>query len=270
MEFGSKLADYLRQGADTLTNLPIEAQRFLTNPQAFTQLVTGKNPLPKETGFVAGATGLPAKNPVQGGVLNPASAPYQEGYEQGEPVAIASMALPAYATALRAGAPKAYNALENYMVKSGGMIPLEAYHGTNTKFNKFDDVLANTRDEGWLGKGHYFSTDPNVARANKYVANVDLEANKPYELSMPNFSTDKRELIRSALNLEKTASAKDVTNKLKELGHDSVVLDYSPTGYNNKEVLVFGGQQANIKNWSDVPKTSFNKILLEEQIDKIE
>jgi len=152
-------------------------------------------------------------------------------------------------------------------VPLGGMM---AYHGTNTKFNKFKDALANTRDEGWLGKGHYFSTDPNVARANKYVANVDLEANKPYELSMPNFSTDKRELIRSALNLEKTASAKDVTNKLKELGHDSVVLDYSPTGYNNKEVLVFGGKQANIKNWSDVPKTSFNKILLEEQIDKIE
>lgn len=121
MEFGNKLADFLRQGADTLVNLPTEAQRFITNPQAFTELVTGKNPLPKETGFVAGASGLPPKNPAQGGVLNPASAPYQEGYEQGEPVAIASMALPAYASALRAGAPKAYNALENYMVKSGGM-----------------------------------------------------------------------------------------------------------------------------------------------------
>jgi hypothetical protein len=145
-----------------------------------------------------------------------------------------------------------------------------AYHGTNTKFNKFKDALANTKDEGWLGKGHYFSTDPNVARANKYVANVDLEANKPYELAMPDFSTDKRELIRSALNLEKTATAKDVTNKLKELGHDSVVLDYSPTGYKNKEILVFGGKQANIKNWADVPKTSFNKTLLENEIKALQ
>ena len=128
MEFGNKLVEYLRQGADTLTNMPTEAQRFITNPRAFTQLITGNNPLPKETGFVAGATGLSAKNPAQGGILNPASAPYQEGYEQGEPVAIASMALPAYASALRAGAPKAYNALENYMVKSGGMsniVPIE-------------------------------------------------------------------------------------------------------------------------------------------------
>jgi len=152
MDLGSKLADYLRQGADTLTNLPTEAQRFLTNPQAFTQLVTGKNPLPKETGFVAGATGLPAKNPVQGGVLNPASAPYQEGYEQGEPVAIASMALPAYATALRAGAPKAYNALENYMTKTGGISNIVPPNVANSmgmvttlpKDDIFTQAVANT------------------------------------------------------------------------------------------------------------------------------
>jgi hypothetical protein len=163
------------------------------------------------------------------------------------------------------GDPKAMGEL----AMQAPIVGMMAYHGTNTKFNKFKDALANTRDEGWLGKGHYFSTDPNVARANKYVANVDLEANKPYELAMPDFSTDKRDLIRSALNLEKTASAKDVTNKLKELGHDSVVLDYSPTGYKNKEILVFGGKQANIKNWADVPKTSFNKMLLEEQANKV-
>ena len=172
MDLGSKLADYLRQGADTLTNLPTEAQRFITNPQAFTQLVTGKNPLPKETGFVAGATGLPAKNPIQGGVLNPASAPYQEGYEQGEPVAIASMALPAYATALRAGAPKAYNALENYMVKSGGMIPLEAYHGTPHKIEGKFDINKVGTGEGAQAYGHgmYFAENPSVA--GEYARNL--------------------------------------------------------------------------------------------------
>lgn len=166
MEFGNKLADYLRQGADTLTNLPTEAQRFFTNPQAFTQLITGKNPLPKETGFVAGATGLPAKNPIQGGVLNPASAPYQEGYEQGEPVAIAAMAVPAYAMALRAGAPKAYNALENYMVKSGGMLPLEAYHGTPHKIQGQFDINKVGTGEGAQAYGHgmYFAENPAVAK----------------------------------------------------------------------------------------------------------
>jgi len=161
-----RLVELLRQGADKIVNFPTEAQRFLTNPQAFTELVTGKNPLPKETGFVAGATGLPAKNPVQGGVLNPASAPYQEGYEQGEPVAIAAMAVPAYATALRAGAPKAYNALENYMVKSGGMIPLEAYHGTPHKIEGAFDINKVGTGEGAQAYGHgmYFAENPAVAK----------------------------------------------------------------------------------------------------------
>ena len=160
------LADLLRKGSDTLINLPTEAQRFFTNPQAFTEVVTGKNLLPKETGFVAGATGLPPKNPVQGGALNPAAAPYQEGYEQGEPVAIASMAVPAYAGALRAGAPKVYNALENYMVKSGGMIPLEAYHGTPHKIEGAFDIKKMGTGEGnqSYGPGMYFAENPNIAQ----------------------------------------------------------------------------------------------------------
>jgi len=62
------LAEMLRQGADRIINLPMEAQRFITNPQAFTQAVTGKNPLPRETGFAAGATGL---TPDQISVLDP-------------------------------------------------------------------------------------------------------------------------------------------------------------------------------------------------------
>ncbi len=71
------LAEMLRQGADRLVNLPSEAQRFVTNPQAFTQLLTGKNPLPRETGFAAGATGLPAQ---EMSVLDPNQAPYMQGY----------------------------------------------------------------------------------------------------------------------------------------------------------------------------------------------
>jgi hypothetical protein len=184
MDIGSKLADYLRQGADALVNFPTEAQRFLTNPQAFTELVTGKNPLPKETGFVAVATGLPAKNLAQGGVLNPASAPYQEGYEQGEPVAIAGMALPAYATALRAGAPKAYNALENYMVKSGGMIPLEAYHGTPHKIEGAFDINKVGTGEGAQAYGHgmYFAEAPQVAETYKRAGGgLEVKFAKPLE-----------------------------------------------------------------------------------------
>ena len=113
-----RLAELLRKGADKIINLPMEAQRFITNPQAFTQLLTGKNPLPRETGFAAGATGLPAQ---QGTILNPEYQAYMQGYEQGEPVSIAAMATPAAIPLAKALAPKAGQMAENYMVNQGFM-----------------------------------------------------------------------------------------------------------------------------------------------------
>jgi hypothetical protein len=112
------LAELLRQGADKLINLPSEAQRFITNPQAFTQLVTGKNPLPRETGFAAGATGL---TPTDTSVLDPNQMEYMKGYEQGEPFAIAAMAAPLAVPAAKVLAPKAGQMAENYMVRQGFM-----------------------------------------------------------------------------------------------------------------------------------------------------
>jgi hypothetical protein len=116
------LAEMLRQGADRLVELPNDARRFMTNPQAFTQLLTGNNPMPRETGFAAGAMSLP---PTEMSVLDPNQAPYMQGYEQGEPFGIAAMALPfaapaAVATA-KALAPKAGRMAENYMVNQGFM-----------------------------------------------------------------------------------------------------------------------------------------------------
>ena len=127
------LAEMLRQGADRLVNLPSEAQRFVTNPQAFTQLLTGKNPLPRETGFAAGAMSLP---PTEISVLDPNQAPYMQGYDQGEPFGIAAMALPfaapaAVATA-KALAPKAGRMAENYMVKQGFMPSIVPQGADNT------------------------------------------------------------------------------------------------------------------------------------------
>jgi hypothetical protein len=112
------LAEMLRQGADRLVNLPSEAQRFITNPQAFTQLLTGKNPLPRETGFAAGATGLQAQ---EMSVLDPNQAPYMQGYSQGEPVSYAAMATPFAIPAVKALAPKANQMAENYMFNQGMM-----------------------------------------------------------------------------------------------------------------------------------------------------
>ena len=122
-----KLIELLRLGADKVVNLPSEAQRFITNPQAFTQAVTGNNPMPKETGFAAGATGLP---PTDISVLDPNQAAYMQGYSQGEPVGYAGMVLPLAAPVTVAGAkalaPKAGQMAENYMAKQGmmpGIVP---------------------------------------------------------------------------------------------------------------------------------------------------
>jgi hypothetical protein len=151
------LAELLRQGADRLVNLPSEAQRFITNPQAFTQLVTGKNPMPRETGFAAGATGLPAQ---EISVLDPNQAPYMQGYSQGEPIGYAGMAAPfaapaAVATA-KALAPKAGMMAENYMARQG-MMPSIVPQGVDNAITSAERMTIAQRNaalpisEGGLG-----------------------------------------------------------------------------------------------------------------------
>ena len=157
------LAELLRQGADKLVNLPSEAQRFITNPQAFTQLLTGKNPMPRETGFAAGATGL---TPTDTSVLDPNQMEYMKGYEQGEPFAIAAMAAPLAVPAAKVLAPKAAQMAENYMVQQGFMPSIVAYHGTpHTIRGQFDINKVGT-GEGAQAYGHgmYFAEAPEVAK----------------------------------------------------------------------------------------------------------
>jgi hypothetical protein len=105
-------ADLLRQGTDTITNLPTEAQRFMYNPQAFTQMF-GINKLPNETGFAEGAM---VGNNKYGST---------QGYEQGEklalPLAITSMAAPFAGPVARSLAPKAAEMAQEYLTKIGGI-----------------------------------------------------------------------------------------------------------------------------------------------------
>jgi hypothetical protein len=161
------LADMLRQGADRLVELPNDARRFMTNPQAFTQLVTGRNPMPRETGFAAGATGLPAQ---EMSVLDPNQAPYMQGYSQGEPIGYAGMAAPFTAPAAvatgKALAPKLGQVTENYMVKQGMIQPLTAYHGTpHTIQGQFDINKVGTGEGAQVyGHGMYFAQNPAVAK----------------------------------------------------------------------------------------------------------
>jgi hypothetical protein len=102
----------LRQGADKIINLPTEAQRFMYNPQAFTQMF-GKNLLPNETGFAEGA------------MVGDRKYGSEKGFQQGEPLAlplaVASMGAPFAAPAARALAPKAAEMAQDYLTKMGGI-----------------------------------------------------------------------------------------------------------------------------------------------------
>ena len=106
------LAERLRQGADRLINLPTEAQRFMYNPQAFTQMF-GVNRLPNETGFAEGA------------MVGDRKYGSEKGFKQGEPlalpIAVASMGAPFAAPAAKALAPKAAEMAEGYLRKVGGI-----------------------------------------------------------------------------------------------------------------------------------------------------
>ena len=106
------LAELLRQGADKIINLPTEAQRFMYNPQAFTQMF-GKNLLPNETGFAEGA------------MVGDRKYGSEKGFQQGEPLAlplaVASMGAPFAAPAARALAPKAAEMAQDYLTKMGGI-----------------------------------------------------------------------------------------------------------------------------------------------------
>jgi hypothetical protein len=162
-----KKSQYLQMAEEKLQgllNIPQQAQRFITNPTAFLGLL-GQNPLPRESGFAAGATGLP---PTEMSVLDPNQAPYMQGYGQGEPVGYAGMALPFAAPAAvatgRALAPKAGQAIESYMANQGLLQPLTAYHGSPYRFDKFDPAKIGTGQGAQLrGEGMYFAEDLAIA-----------------------------------------------------------------------------------------------------------
>jgi hypothetical protein len=98
----------------------------------------------------------------------------------------------------------------------------QGYHGTNTAFNEFDPAyIGSQTDEGYLGRGFYFGTDPKVIGQKNIGVPVMLKTDDPLHLSMPDWRTDKRSLMPSDLG-----------------AHDSVVLDYAPAGYAQKEIMV--------------------------------
>ena len=140
-----------------LTNLPVQAQRLLTNPAAFTEMLTGKNPLPEQTGFAASATGLPAQNPNS--LFTPEGMAYNKGYESGEPVSIAAMGVPTLAPAGR----MLGSAAADRIMAGKALIP-----GTNTEYLN-PQILSAVKEKG----GNWAQNSVNRLDALKYpIQNV--------------------------------------------------------------------------------------------------
>jgi len=174
------LAEMLRQGADRLINLPTEAQRFMYNPQAFTQMF-GKNLLPNETGFAEGA------------MVGDRKYGSEKGFKQGEPlalpIAVASMGAPFAAPAARALAPKAAEMAQDYLTKIGGIsniVPVNksmADAVRNVSIGDFDPRFDPRR----LEQAKIASTKPVVEQLNRTtpptVSLADFEG-RPFITSM--------------------------------------------------------------------------------------
>ena len=127
----------VQQRLQGLLNIPTAAQQFMVSPASFMGLL-GRNPLPRETGFAAGATGLPAQ---AGSVLDPEMAAYALGYAQGEPIGYGAMALPLATPAAKALGPKANQLAEDYLRSIGGIAdiaPSSKVSKSTAKIGEFD------------------------------------------------------------------------------------------------------------------------------------
>lgn len=98
------------------------------------------------------------------------------------------------------------------------------YHGTKNKFNNFDLKFFNSGagDNGWLGYGIYLTNDYEYAESYGDVLECKVNINKPYILTNFLYSI-KPEKLRNEL---KVNSSREITNKLKNTGYNSVLLEY--------------------------------------------
>jgi len=118
------LAELLRRRGEQLINLPTEATRFLTDPQAFAKLL-GIDPNQRLSGFSSGFSGVPQKPPSDIGVVDPRNREYSKGYESGEQASVmTALAAPLAPLAKPVGkalGKQAYQMTEDMLAKQGLM-----------------------------------------------------------------------------------------------------------------------------------------------------
>ena len=120
--------------------------------------------------------------------------------------------------------------------------PLTVYHGSADDIEAFNLGHPNRKDTGWLGEGVY--TTDNAGTASTYSimkAGTENPNVMPLNLSLKNpyYATIEE---KHAISKRGKAGAKEFTEKLKEMGHDGVILKYGgddAPNIGNREFVVF-------------------------------
>ena len=142
--------------------------------------------------------------------------------------------------------------------------PLTVYHGTKSRggFDAFDpEKIGTATDEGFLGRGFYFTTSEPTADAIGGITKgqktqlspawagstygeggssgaFHVSAKNPVVIKPEGWSWDKRHIVRDQLGLGRDASADDILEALQRNGNDAVILDYSGGGWPHQEVMI--------------------------------
>ena len=93
---------------------------------------------------------------------------------------------------------------------------------------------------------------------------VYLDIQNPLHLQLDSFKQHKTQVLAKELGIDLPDKitpelSKAFSKSLVDAGYDGVILDYSPTGYNAKEVLVFATHQ--IRNDPDNPNITESRML---------
>jgi len=149
-------------------------------------------------------------------------------------------------------APVVGKAAENYAARTGLLIPLDAYHGSPSKFDKFDINKVGTGEGAQAyGYGMYFAEKPGIA--SEYQKNLSKEyANKVArgEIKNPEYRKAQADLLRFDRELQKkyqfegispnqeviqygeTKFPKDVVERAKQLSNkEQEIYDKLSKGY---------------------------------------
>jgi hypothetical protein len=135
-----------------------------------------------------------------------------------------------------------------------------AYHGTDTKFNNFDDAKIGSRtDPGFFGAGHYFVSDKsNAGRWGTYVVSAELTLKHPLHVNgITDFVNKTGQQQVGSDKLKYRQEINRVTNELKRNGYDGVIYSRSD---GTIQYIVFSSKDIKVINVEPASeKTSINE-----------